>query len=175
MKYDWTISDTDSSGNIEEKGKGEYKRLRASLQFSTATETQLIASMLERGWDDERVTDLYLTRRPSRVRVEGLHQGWLTAGGAVESLDQFLSRLIGQARELVADKKQPTLITDTDDLASSGIRMAGEVASEIITDLAAKAKVITEVDKQIIGRNSATEDGSEFNEELIYEPSLTQG
>ena len=134
MKYDWTISDTDSSGNVEEKGKSEYKRLRASLQFSTSTETQLIASMLERGWNVERITDLYLTRRPSRVRIEGLHQGWLTAGGAVESLDQFLSRLIGQAKELVADKKQPTLITDSNDLA--------------FTDLAVKAKVITEVETE---------------------------
>ena len=130
--HDWKISDTDSSGNVEESGKGEYKRLRASLQFSTSTETQLIASMLERGWNVERITDLYLTRRPSRVRIEGLHQGWLTAGGAVESLDQFLSRLIGQAKELVADKKQPTLITDSNDLA--------------FTDLAVKAKVITEVE-----------------------------
>ena len=132
MKAEWIISDTDSSGNVEESGKGEYKRLRASLQFSTSTETQLIASMLERGWNVERITDLYLTRRPSRVRIEGLHQGWLTAGGAVESLDQFLSRLIGQAKELVADKKQPTLITDSNDLA--------------FTDLAVKAKVITEVE-----------------------------
>ena len=45
----------------------------------------------------QRVTDLYLAGRPSRVRIENLHQGWLTAGGEVESLDQFLSRLIGQA------------------------------------------------------------------------------
>ena len=144
MKADWIISDIDSSGDIEESGKAERKRLRASLQYSTSSEEQCIASMLGRGWDSERITDLYLTRRPSRVRIENLHRGWMVAGGERESLDQFLARLIRQARK-------STMAT------------------------ASAAHLMTELDKPVIGRNSATEDGSDFNEELIYEASLTQG
>ena len=132
--HDWKISDTDSSGNVEESGKGDYKRLRASLQFSTVAEEQNIASMFDRGWDVERITDLYLTRRPARVRIEGLHRGWLTAGGEVESLDRFLARLVAEGQKLAIDRKQPTLITDSNDLA--------------FTDLAVKAKVITEVETE---------------------------
>jgi len=132
MKAEWIISDIDSSGDIEESGKSERKRLRASLQYSTSSEEQCIASMLGRGWDSERITDLYLTRRPSRVRIEGLHRGWMTAGGEVESLDRFLARLIADGQKLANDRKQPTLITDSKDLA--------------FTDLAVKAKVITEVE-----------------------------
>ena len=132
MKAEWIISDMDSSGDIEESGKDERKRLRASLQFSTSAEEQNIASMFDRGWDVERITDLYLTRRPARVRIEGLHQGWLTAGGEVESLDRFLARLIADGQKLAIDRKQPTLITDSKSLA--------------FTDLAVKAKVITEVE-----------------------------
>ena len=131
MKAEWIISDIDSTGDIEESGKAERKRLRASLQYSTSSEEQCIASMLGRGWDSERITDLYLTRRPSRVRIEGLHRGWMTAGGEVESLDRFLARLIADGQKLANDRKQPTLITDSKDLA--------------FTDLAVKAKVITEV------------------------------
>jgi len=130
--HDWRISDTDSSGNVEESGKGDYKRLRASLQFSTSAEEQNIASMFDRGWDLERITDLYLTRRPARVRIEGLHRGWMVAGGERESLDRFLARLIADGQKLANDRKQPTLITDSKDLA--------------FTDLAIKAKVITEVE-----------------------------
>ena len=132
MKAEWIISDIDSTGDIEESGKAERKRLRASLQYSTSSEEQCIASMLGRGWDSERITDLYLTRRPSRVRIEGLHRGWMTAGGEVESLDRFLARLIADGQKLANDRKQPTLITDSKDLA--------------FTDLAIKAKVITEVE-----------------------------
>jgi len=132
MKAEWIISDMDSSGDIEESGKDERKRLRASLQFSTSAEEQNIASMFDRGWDVERITDLYLTRRPARVRIEGLHQGWLTAGGEVESLDRFLARLVADGQKLAIDRKQPTLITDSKSLA--------------FTDLAVKAKVITEVE-----------------------------
>jgi len=132
MKAEWIISDMDSSGDIEESGKDERKRLRASLQFSTSAEEQNIASMFDRGWDKQRITDLYLTRRPARVRIEGLRQGWLTAGGEVESLDRFLARLIADGQKLAIDRKQPTLITDSNDLA--------------FTDLAVKAKVITEVE-----------------------------
>jgi len=132
MKAEWIISDIDSTGDIEESGKAERKRLRASLQYSTSSEEQCIASMLGRGWDSERITDLYLTRRPSRVRIEGLHRGWMTAGGEVESLDRFLARLIADGQKLANDRKQPTLITDSKDLA--------------FTDLAVKAKVITEVE-----------------------------
>jgi len=104
--HDWKISDTDSSGNVEESGKGDYKRLRASLQFSTVAEEQNIASMFDRGWDVERITDLYLTRRPARVRIEGLHRGWLTAGGEIESLDRFLARLVAEGQKLAIDRKQ---------------------------------------------------------------------
>ena len=115
MKYDWVISDKDSSGDIEEKGKGEYKKLRSSLAWRTTREVQKIAAMIER--DDEnlqRITDFYMTRRPSRVYLEGLHQGWLVAGGEVESLDQFLARLIVQAQELVDERKLPTLMTEVE-------------------------------------------------------------
>lgn len=142
--HEWTISDIDSTGDIEESGKAERKRLRASLQYSTSSEEQCIASMLGRGWDLERITDLYLTRRPARVRIEGLHRGWMVAGGERESLDQFLARLIRQARK-----------------------------SPMAT--ASAAHLMTELDKPVIGRNSPTEDGSDINEELIYQASLTQG
>ena len=132
MKAEWIISDIDSSGDIEESGKSERKRLRASLQYSTSSEEQCIASMLGRGWDLERITDLYLTRRPARVRIEGLHRGWMVAGGERESLDRFLARLIADGQKLANDRKQPALITNPKDLA--------------FTDLAVKAKVITEVE-----------------------------
>jgi len=140
--HEWTISDKDSSGNLEERGKGEYKRLRASLQFTTSTEVKNMADMSDWGWDAARITDLYLTRRPARVRIENLHRGWMTAGGEVESLDRFLARLIADGQKLAADRKPPTLMA--------------------------------EVDKPVIGRNSATQDGSDINEELIHQASLTQ-
>ena len=174
MKAEWIISDIDSTGDIEESGKAERKRLRASLQYSTSSEEQCIASMLGRGWDSERITDLYLTRRPSRVRIEGLHRGWMTAGGEVESLDRFLARLIADGQKLAADRKPPTLITDTDDLASSGIRMAGEVASEIIGDLAGKAKVITEVETES-DSNRQVEDSDMVDTEPIMSDNYSSG
>ena len=111
MKAEWIISDTDSSGDIEESGKAERKRLRASLQYSTSSEEQCIASMLGRGWDTERITDLYLTRRPSRVRIENLHRGWMVAGGERESLDRFLARLIDDGQKL-ANERSATDLTD---------------------------------------------------------------
>ena len=130
-KAEWIISDTNSSGDVEELGKGDQKRLRASLQFATAVEEQGIVGMIERGWNDKRITDLYRTRKPSRLRIGKLHRGWMTAGGEVETLDQVIARLICDAQKLAADKKQPTLITDSKSLA--------------FTDLAVKAKVITKV------------------------------
>ena len=172
--HEWTISDKDSSGNLEERGKGEYKRLRASLQFTTSTEVKNMADMSDRGWDAARITDLYLTRRPARVRIENLHRGWMTAGGEVESLDRFLARLIADGQKLAADRKPPTLITDTDDLASSGIRMAGEVASEIIGDLAGKAKVITEVETES-DSNRQVEDSDMVDTEPIMSDNYSSG
>ncbi len=138
MKYDWVISDKDSSGDIEEKGKGEYKKLRSSLAWRTTREVQKIAAMIER--DDEnlqRITDFYMTRRPSRVYLEGLHQGWLVAGGEVESLDQFLARLIVQAQELVAERKLPTLMTEVETesdsnraVSTSGLKDSESIMSD---------------------------------------------
>ena len=109
--HEWIISDIDSTGDIEESGKAERKRLRASLQYSTSSEEQCIASMLGRGWDTERITDLYLTRRPSRVRLENLHRGWMVAGGERESLDRFLARLIDDGQKL-ANERSATDLTD---------------------------------------------------------------
>ena len=109
--HEWIISDIDSTGDIEESGKAERKRLRASLQYSTSSEEQCIASMLGRGWDTERSTDLYLTRRPSRVRLENLHRGWMVAGGERESLDRFLARLIDDGQKL-ANERSATDLTD---------------------------------------------------------------
>lgn len=161
MKYDWVISDKDSSGNLEEKGQGEYKKLRSSLAWRTTREVQKIAAMIER--DDEnlqRITDFYMTRRPSRVYIEGLHQGWLVAGGEVESLDQFLARLIVQAQELVAERKLPTLITDRNDLA--------------VTDLAVSAKVITEVETKYDSNRAVEDSGLNDSQAMMSDNNRTR-